>query len=224
MFFPNSLPFCLLGSKVQVSKVHQTENATEHREVALSCSLESLGSVASLYSVTWFRSQGSTGSQMLVHLQHDGVLEYGQEGRRRHLHCARASPTDFVLKLHLVEMEDAGVYWCRVAEWQLHGHPGKWVSQASDESQPIVLRVLPSEPTFPSRICSSAPLLYFLVICPLVIFVLLLISLLCLYWKARKLSRLSLRAEKDKSLWVGLKGAEGWTTDGRRHQEEDEGH
>nr|XP_027796052.1 immunoglobulin superfamily member 2 [Marmota flaviventris] len=210
------------GSKVQVSKVHHTENATEHREVALSCSLESWGSEASLYSVTWFRSRGDTGSQMLVHLHHDGLLEYGEEGRRGQLHCARASPTDFVLKLHAVEMEDAGMYWCRVAEWQLYGHPGKWVSQASDESQQIVFRVLPSETTFPSRICSSTPLLYFLVICPLVMFVLLLISLLCLSWKAKKLSQLSLRAQKDKSLWVGLNGAEGWTTDRRKHQEEDE--
>uniref|UniRef100_A0A8D2AJD4 Immunoglobulin superfamily member 2 n=1 Tax=Sciurus vulgaris TaxID=55149 RepID=A0A8D2AJD4_SCIVU len=211
------------GSKIQISKAHRTENATEHREVALSCSLESLGSVASLYSVTWFRSRGDAGRQTLVHLQHDGLLEYGGEGGGRHLHCTRASPTDFVLKLHRVEMEDAGMYWCRVTEWQLYGHPGKWVSQASDESQRIVLRVLPSEPTFPSRICSSAPLLYFLVICPLVMLILLLISFLCLYWKARKLSRLSLRAQKDKSLWVGLKGAEGWTTNERKHQEEDEG-
>ncbi|MBZ3878253.1 Immunoglobulin superfamily member 2, partial [Sciurus carolinensis] len=132
------------GSKIQISKAHRTENATEHREVALSCSLESLGSVSSLYSVTWFRSRGDAGRQTLVHLQHDGLLEYGGEGGGSHLHCARASPTDFVLKLHRVEMEDAGMYWCRVTEWQLYGHPGKWVSQASDESQRIVLRVLPS--------------------------------------------------------------------------------
>lgn len=81
---------------------------------------------------------------MLVHLQHDGLLEYGEEGLSRRLHCYHSSPTDFVLKLRQVEMEDAGMYWCRVTEWQLHGNPSKWVNQASDESQPMVLTVLPS--------------------------------------------------------------------------------
>lgn len=142
--FSNHSPLCLLGSQVRVSKVHWLENATEHEEVGLSCSLDGSGSPASLYSVTWYWSRENAVSQMLAHLQYDGLLEYGQEGRRRALHCYRSSPTDFVLKLHRVELEDAGMYWCRVAEWQQHGHPGKWINQASDESQRMVLRVLPS--------------------------------------------------------------------------------
>nr|XP_011735226.1 immunoglobulin superfamily member 2 [Macaca nemestrina] len=211
------------GSKVRVSKVYWTENVTEHREVAIHCSLESVGSPAALYSVMWYWNRENSGSKMLVHLQHDGLLEYGEEGLRRHLHCYRSSPTDFVLKLHQVEMEDAGMYWCRVAEWQLHGHPSKWINQASDESQRMVLTVLPSEPTFPSRICSSVPLLYFLVICPFVLLLLLLISLLCLYWKARKLSTLRSNTRKEKSLWVDLKEAGGVTANRRQDEEEDEG-
>ncbi|XP_013372018.1 PREDICTED: immunoglobulin superfamily member 2 isoform X2 [Chinchilla lanigera] len=210
------------GSKVNISKIYLTENATEHGNVDIHCSLEGSGDSTSLYSVTWFWSRGDTRRHMLVHLQHDGLLEYGDEGRRRHLHCYRSSPTDFVLKLHEVKEEEAGMYWCSVAEWQLHGHPSKWVNQASDESQSMVLRVLSSEPTFPARICSSAPLLYFLVVCPIVMFGLLLISLLCLYQKARKLSRESLSAQKEKALWVGMKGAGGWTADRREEEEEDE--
>ncbi|XP_062962911.1 immunoglobulin superfamily member 2 isoform X1 [Cynocephalus volans] len=211
------------GSKIRISKVYQTENATEHRDVAIRCSLESSGNSASLYSVMWYRNRENSRSEMLVHLQHDGLLEYGEEGLRRPLHCYRSSPTDFVLKLHQVEMEDAGIYWCRVAEWQLHGHSSKWVNQASDESQRIVLTVQPSEPTFPSRICSSAPLLYFLLTCPFVLFILLLISLLCLFWKTRRLSTLSFNAQKEKALWVDSKGAGGRITNGRDDEEEDEG-
>ncbi|KAM6167579.1 LOW QUALITY PROTEIN: immunoglobulin superfamily member 2 [Erethizon dorsatum] len=210
------------GSKVHISKIYLTENATEHGNVDIHCSLEGSGGLTSLYSVTWFWSRGNTRRHMLVHLQHDGLLEYGDEGLRRHLHCYRTSPTDFVLKLHEVEEEDAGMYWCSVAEWQLHGHLGKWVNQASDESQSVVLRVRSSEPRFPARICSSAPLLYFLVVCPIVMFGLLLISLLCLYQKARKLSRESLRTQKEKAFWVGMKRAGGWTTDGREDEREDE--
>lgn len=81
---------------------------------------------------------------MLVHLQYDGLLEYGDEGLRGHVSCYRASPTDFVLKLHRVEIEDSGMYWCKVTEWQPHSSPGMWVSQASDESQHVVFPVLPS--------------------------------------------------------------------------------
>nr|XP_006213769.1 immunoglobulin superfamily member 2 isoform X1 [Vicugna pacos]XP_031536402.1 immunoglobulin superfamily member 2 isoform X1 [Vicugna pacos] len=208
------------GSKVRVSKVYWTENATEHREATIHCSLESAGSPASLFSATWYRNRGNPASEMLAHLQQDGSLEYGEEGLRRRLLSYRSSPTDFVLKFQRVEMEDAGMYWCKVAEWQLHGNPSKWVAQASDESQHVVLTVLPSEPTLPSRICSSAPLLYFLVICPFVMLFLLLISLLCLCWKSRKLSTLSLNAQKEKALWVGLKGAGGRTTN--RTEEDDE--
>lgn len=129
---------------MHVSKVRWLGNATEHGEVGISCSLDGPGSTASLYSVTWYWSRANAESQMLARLQYDGVLEYGPEGRRRLLHCFRSSPTDFVLKLHRVEMEDAGMYWCRVAEWQPQGHPAKWISQASNESQRMMLKVLPS--------------------------------------------------------------------------------
>ncbi|XP_025728305.1 immunoglobulin superfamily member 2 isoform X1 [Callorhinus ursinus] len=209
------------GSKVRVSKGYKTENATEHGEVAIHCSLESSGSSASLFSVMWYQNRENSGRKMLVHLQHDGLLEYGEEGLRSHLHSYRSSPTDFVLKLHRVEMEDAGLYWCRVTEWQLHGSPSKWVNQASDESQHMVLTVLPSEPTFPSRICSSTSLLYFLLVLPCILLILLSISLLCWYHKARKLSALSLTAQNEKALWVNLKGAGDWTTNRREEEEED---
>lgn len=146
LLFSNCPPLCLLGSQVHVSKVSWKGNATEYGEAGFSCSLDGPGSTASLYSVTWYWSKGTAvdGSQMLVHLQYDGLLQYGQEGSRKLLDCYRSSPTDFVLKLHRVEMEDAGIYWCRVAEWQQYGHPGKWINQASDESQRMVLRVLRS--------------------------------------------------------------------------------
>lgn len=197
------------GSQVRVSKVSWMGNASEHGEVDIGCSLDGPGGTASLYSVTWYRSRGNAAGQMLVHLQYDGLLEYGPAGRGRLLHCYRASPTDFILKLRRVEVDDAGAYWCRVTEWRQHGHPGRWINQASDESPRMVLRVLSSEPTFPSRICSSEPLLYFLVVCPFLVLLLLLLSLLCLYRKARKLSRLSLHAKKEEALWVGMKGTTG---------------
>ncbi|XP_037355723.1 immunoglobulin superfamily member 2 [Talpa occidentalis] len=193
------------GNNVRVSKEHWTENVTEHSEVTLRCSLESSGSSASLFSVTWFWGPDPSGSKTLAHLQHDGLLEYSGEELRSRLHCYRASARDFVLTLHRVEAADAGWYWCRVTEWRLHGDPSKWVSQASDESLRMVLTVLPSESTIPSRICSSEPLLYFLLIFPFIIFILLLISLLSLYRMARKLSTLNINARKEKALWVDMK-------------------
>lgn len=115
--------------------------------MGIPCSLESSGNSASLLSVMWFRHRENSRSEMLVHLQHDGLLVYGKDSLQRHLYCYRSSPTDFVLKLHRVEMGDAGVYWCRVTEWQLHGTPSNLVNQSSDVSQHIVLTVLPSGKT-----------------------------------------------------------------------------
>lgn len=141
-FLSNSLLFCFLESKVRISKVSRTENASEHSEATICCSLEGAINPASLFSVMWYRQREDSGSRMLVHLQRDGLLEYGEEGLRRRLHSYRSSAADFVLAVQRVEMKDAGKYWCKVAEWRLHSNPSKWVSQASDESQPVVLRVL----------------------------------------------------------------------------------
>ncbi|XP_004714922.1 immunoglobulin superfamily member 2 isoform X2 [Echinops telfairi] len=220
---PTELKIKPTGSEVRVFKENWTENAIEHSDVALHCQLESSGSLPSLFSVTWYWSSGSSRSQMLVSLQHDGLLEYGEEGLAKDLHCYRSSPKDFVLKLHRVELRDAGRYWCRVSEWQLHGKPSKWVNQASDESWHVVLTVLPSEPTFPSRICSSPSLLYFLVICPLLLLALLLASLLCLHWKTKRLATLRFEASQEKALWVGMKRVGDKTSCKSEEDEEEEG-
>lgn len=65
-------------------------------------------------------------------------------------------------------------------------------------------------------------MLYFIFICPFVMFLLLLIALLCLCWKARKLSTLSLNAQKEKTLWVDLKRAGDKYTNRRDEEEEGE--
>lgn len=55
-------------------------------------------------------------------------------------------------------------------------------------------------------------------------FILLLISLLCLYWKTRKLSTLSLNTRREKALWVDLKGTEDRSTNRREEEEEEDDH
>ncbi|KAG8517594.1 Immunoglobulin superfamily member 2 [Galemys pyrenaicus] len=222
---PTELKLRPTGSVVRVSKEHRTENVTEHREVALRCSLESPSSSASLFSVKWFWSPGHSENKTLAHLQHDGLLQYwGEEALRHRLHCYRSSATDFVLTLRPVELADAGSYWCQVTEWRLHENPSKWVSQASDESPHMVLTVLPSEPTLPSRICSSEPLLYFLLVLPLLMLIPLLVSVLCLYRKNRKLSMLSFSAKKEKALWVDMRRTAEKTLSRTEEDEDDEAH
>ncbi|XP_036624077.1 immunoglobulin superfamily member 2 [Trichosurus vulpecula] len=218
-----------IGSKLKVMKTNHTENTLEHRDVTINCSLESPSPSASIFSVVWFRMQEHSTVTVLVEMQHDGVLKYGKEEHRGKLHCYRSSAGDFVLKLRSVEMVDNGIYWCKVEEWQLHGSPSKWVSQASDESGHMLLRVLHSEPTFSSRICSSSFLLYFLVIYPFVIFIPLLIFTCCLHRKAKKMSLQSSKERQGEALWVGLKRAEGnflnyndCKSDEKLEEEEDE--
>ncbi|XP_074044642.1 immunoglobulin superfamily member 2 [Macrotis lagotis] len=198
-----------IGNKLNVMKINHTENALEHRDVAINCSLESSGTSESLFSVVWFFKQEHSADEILVEMQHDGVLKYGKKEYGEKLHCYRSSTGDFFLKLRSVEMVDNGIYWCKVEEWQLHGSPGKWVSQTSDESGHTLLNVLHSEPTFSSRICSSSLLLHFLVICPFIIFIPLLIFTFYLHRKAKKVSLQSSKVQKERTLWVDLKGAEG---------------
>lgn len=191
------------GREVRVSKVHLTENATEHGEAVITCCLEYTGNAKSLLSVKWFRNRGPTGSEMLVHLHRDGLLEYGEKRPHPHLHSFRNSSTEFVLQLWRVELEDAGEYWCEVTDWQLHGR--HWINHAWDQSQRLTLTVLPAESTFPARLCSSTLLVYLLFISPFIVFFLLLVSLCCLYGKAKELSTLKLNEKKKDALWMDMK-------------------
>lgn len=59
------------------------------------------------------------------------------------------------------------------------------------------------EATVLSKICSSAPLFYFLLLCPVITF--LLISALCTYWKAKQLPSLPESTQKDEPLGVDEK-------------------
>uniref|UniRef100_G3X152 CD101 molecule n=1 Tax=Sarcophilus harrisii TaxID=9305 RepID=G3X152_SARHA len=193
-----------IGSKLNVMKINHTEDTLEHRDVTINCSLDSLRTTESLFSVIWFFKQEHSAVISLVEMQHDGILKYGKKEHEKKLLCYRSSARDFILKLRSVEMVDNGMYWCKVEEWQLHGSPGQWVSQASDESGHTLLRVLHSEPTFSSRICSSSLLLYFLVIYPFIILLPLLISTFYLHRKAKKVSLQRSKAAKEKALWVDL--------------------
>lgn len=99
--------------------------------------------------------------------------------------------------------------------------PGRLVSTNKWETNdPLCFSLFAVEPSFPSRICSSAPLIYFLFICPFLVF-LLLVSALCLYWKARKSSTPRLASQREKTLWVGLKGAGDGPTTTKEEEEED---
>lgn len=81
-----------------------------------------------------------------------------------------------------------------------------------------------AESTLSSRICSSEAFLHFLIVCPFLMLLLLFASLLCLCWKARKLSQLSLSAQKEKALWVDMKRASGdWTTGRKTEDAEPQG-
>lgn len=189
----------LRGQEVRVSKERWAENATEHEEMAIPCRLENPRDSASLLSVMWFRNQGSSGSKMLVHLRHDGLLVYGEESLRPHLHCFRANSTDFVLQLRRVELGDAGKYWCEVKAWQMHGT--SWISLAVDQSQHLELIVLPAESTFAAKICSSTWLLYLFTISPFVLSFLLLMFSCFLCWKVKKLSAQKQNRQNTYSLW-----------------------
>lgn len=133
------------------------------------------------------------------------------------------SPHPSLCSSHLIE--GAGCYWALLFLMELVcNHKSQTclslIRTNKLETNHSVLLLFVAEPTFLSRVCSSAPLFNFMCICPFILFILLLISLLCFSWKARKLSTLSRNVQKDKALWLDMKGPRHILTD--RSEEEDD--
>ncbi|KFW67021.1 Immunoglobulin superfamily member 2, partial [Pygoscelis adeliae] len=98
----------------------------------------------------------------------------------------RPTAGDFSLTLRSVEKGDAGVYHCQVQEWQQQTEGKDRALEAQAHSGYIWLTTIPPESTVFSRICSSPPLLNFILYLPLVLILLLALAGFCWYFKFRK--------------------------------------
>ncbi|NXI13955.1 IGSF2 protein, partial [Irena cyanogastra] len=181
-----TLKFELSERELQMEKTNHSISAREGQEVTLPCRLLGALPPGSRLSATWFQVKSSGGDSALLSLRHDGTVEYPQEPLAGRLYLRRASAGDFSLTLSSAESGDAGAYYCQLQEWKQQSEGKDWALQALACSGYTQLATIPPESTVLSRICSSPPLLNFILYLPLVLILLLVLAVFCLYCKFRK--------------------------------------
>ncbi|XP_021155326.1 immunoglobulin superfamily member 2 isoform X1 [Columba livia] len=181
-----TLDFKLPEHELQLEKTNSSISAREGEEMTLRCLLQGARLPAARLSATWFRQDKSGHIRPLLTLHHDGSIKYFQEVLVRRLHLLRPTARDFSLTLRSVEEGDAGVYHCQVQQWQQQSEGQDWALHARARSGYTQLTTIPPESTVLSRICSSPPLLNFILYLPLVLILLLALAVFCWYFKFRK--------------------------------------
>ncbi|XP_014802746.1 PREDICTED: immunoglobulin superfamily member 2 [Calidris pugnax] len=181
-----TLEFKLPERELQLEKTNYSVSAREGEEVTLRCLLQGARLPTTHLSATWFRGKESGRVSPLLTLHRDGAIEYPEESLARRLHLRRLTAGNFSLTLLSVEQDDAGVYRCQVQEWQQQGEGKDWALQALAHSGYTQLTTTPPESTVLSRICSSPPLLNFMLYLPLVLILLLILAVFCWYFKFQK--------------------------------------
>ncbi|NXG40639.1 IGSF2 protein, partial [Psilopogon haemacephalus] len=167
--------------QLQLETANHSISAREGEDVTLHCLLQGARLPATHLSATWFR-----GNESLLILHCDGTIEHPRESLAERLYLRRPAAGDFSLTLSRVEESDAGVYHCQVEEWQHLNEEKGWVLQALAHSGYTQLTTVPTELTGLSRICSSPPLLNFILYLPLVLILLLALAVFLWHFKFRK--------------------------------------
>ncbi|XP_063275450.1 immunoglobulin superfamily member 2-like isoform X1 [Prinia subflava] len=170
----------------RLDKTNHSVSAREGEEVTLPCRLQGALPPGTHLSATWFQVKSGGRDAALLTVHRDGSTEYPGQRRAGRLQLRRPSAGDFSLTLGAVQSGDAGAYYCQLQGWQQHGHDQGWALRASARSGYTQLITAPPESTVLSRICSSPPLLNFILFLPLVLILLLALVVFCWYCKHRK--------------------------------------
>ncbi|KAM6319811.1 immunoglobulin superfamily member 2 [Podargus strigoides] len=201
-----TLEFKLPERELQLESTNRSISARAGEEVTLHCLLQGALLPAAHLSAIWFQGKKSGPTRRLLTLHRNGAIEYPQESLAGRLHLRRPTAGDFSLTLRSVEEGDAGLYHCQVQEWQQQSEGKDWALQALAHSGYTQLTTIPPESTVLSRICSSPPLLNFILFLPLVLILLLALAVLFWYFKFRK-SRKGINIRGDEPM--ELQGAGG---------------
>ncbi|KAF2975632.1 hypothetical protein EK904_010110 [Melospiza melodia maxima] len=181
-----TLKLKLSERELQMEETNGSVSAREGEEATLPCRLQGAPLARSRLSATWFQVRGGGRDGALLSLRRDGTVQYPEGRRAARLFLRRPSARDFSLTLSSVESGDAGAYYCQLQQWQQQGEGKDWAVQALARSGHTQLIAIPPESTVLSRICSSPPLLNFILYLPLVLILLLALAVFCWYCKFRK--------------------------------------
>ncbi|XP_042666226.1 immunoglobulin superfamily member 3-like [Centrocercus urophasianus] len=191
-------------SELHLEKANSSILARHGQEVTLGCLLKSTLPPAARLSAAWFHGKEDGHERPLLTLNHDGAIEFLQEGQVGRLQLRRPTAGDLSLTLGSVQEDDAGTYHCRVEEWQQRGNKDKWELQTWALSGYTQLTTTPPEITVASRICSSPSLLNFILCLPLVLILLLALAGFCWCFISRKRKKGTMRGNQ----LMELQGAE----------------
>ncbi|XP_009572538.1 PREDICTED: immunoglobulin superfamily member 2 [Fulmarus glacialis] len=155
-----TLEFKLPERELHLEKTNSSVLAREGEEVTLHCLLRGARPPAACLSATWFRGEESGRPRPLLTLHRDGAIEYPRESQ----------DTSLVLQRHSCSGDFALFSYGRVNAASVY----------MDGAQSF------RESTVFSRICSSPPLLNFILYLPLVLILLLALAGFCWYFRLRK--------------------------------------
>lgn len=186
-------------NKPFIERTNHSITANESEDVTLKCLLQSAVQSTSRFSVSWFKESVHSNPELLVKIKGNGIIEYSGGKVSRRLHPHSPSVGDFRLTLQNVEMADAGTFYCQVEEWHTVDCHTSRVQQATGQSGYSRLVVLPSVSADSSQICSSASLFRFILLYPLVLFLILMaiIIFLCFKTKYRSMKKQNLKKKQD---------------------------
>ncbi|XP_043102655.1 prostaglandin F2 receptor negative regulator [Puntigrus tetrazona] len=111
----------------------------------LTCSVSADASVD--LEVSWLMN----GSRLLARLSRDGVLTNASDA----VDARRLGKWDFQLKVHGVELSDAGLYACKAGAW-VQRDAGRWYRAAEKTSDPVRVHVIKLNPNYTVVLSSSA--------------------------------------------------------------------
>ncbi|XP_052449012.1 prostaglandin F2 receptor negative regulator [Carassius gibelio] len=127
-----------------IVQVQDNTTLSTGETLLLTCSVSAEDSVE--LEVMWLMNA----TLVLAHLSHDGVLTNTSDA----VDMRRLGKWDFQIKVHEVEMSDAGLYACKVSAW-VQRDGGHWYRVAEKISDPIHVHVIKQNPDYTVVLSSS---------------------------------------------------------------------
>ncbi|XP_063301995.1 immunoglobulin superfamily member 2-like [Pelobates fuscus] len=200
------LEFGRSEKSLNIPKSNRTFMVVEGEDAVLQCPLGVVPSSASLYSVSWYYTDYvSHYPRLLVRAGWEGEIQYEKFLAKR-LRLESASRGNYSLILQTVGHNDTGAYYCQAEEWRLGVSGQGWTMEDSDQSGYVTLNVTAPVSGRAVDFCFHHSLLYFLGTIAM-LFLLLVLSLICIFLVRRKNRRGRSLHTNRVSIWSSLKGA-----------------
>ncbi|XP_067298360.1 prostaglandin F2 receptor negative regulator isoform X2 [Pseudorasbora parva] len=132
--------------------VQKDSTLSAGESLLLTCLVSADAAASVDLEVTWLMN----GSRTLAHLSRAGVLTNTSDV----VDLRRLGKWDFQIKVHGVEMSDAGLYSCKVGAWVQH-ESGRWYKAAEKISDPVRVHVIKQNPDYTVVLNSSVNAKFF---------------------------------------------------------------